>query len=299
MRRARYLLQEAMVNIRSNQTTTLVAVLTTAFTMACFGVFLLLYLNVHDYTTALQQDVKVTLYLDEGVSDQTISRLRDSFAAEPEVASVAYVSKAQALAEFRQEFPSEGHLLDGLGENPLPASLVVTFARRVHSSDAVAAWIERAKQVPGIAQVQYDREWIEMLVRVVRYLEWSAAVTGTILGIASVTIIASTVRLTLYARRQDIEILRLIGATRAFIRIPYVIEGAVLGAIGGLASLSVLKAGFEFFRFRLSSQGRLFGGLPPFTFLPFPASLGMIAAAVVLGSVASMVSVSAFERSRP
>ena len=98
--------------------------------------------------------------------------------------------------------------------------------------------------IAGIGQVQYRQDWVESLSSMVRYIEAAAMIVGAILSAACVTIIANTIRLTLYARREEIEILGMIGATKAFIRIPYVLEGAVLGPLGSALSLIILKIGF-------------------------------------------------------
>jgi cell division transport system permease protein len=296
MKRTIYLVKEALATIRLNQTTTIVAVATMAFTMACFGVFLLLYLNLHGLTTSLQDDIKVVVYVTDGISQQGLTDLLTHIKGDREVAGVAYVSKEQALAEFREQFPSESYLLQGLGENPLPASLLVTMAHASRSSEAVKRWSERLKAMPGVAQVQYNREWIESVGGIVRYIEWIAIAVGTILAAASVTIIGSTTRLTLYARRHEIEIMRLIGATGTFIRIPYLIEGAILGALGGALSLSLLKLGFEFLKLRLGAQSHLLGGGIALTFFPGQVSLLIVLTGFLLGSVSSFVSLLAFER---
>ncbi|MER3425411.1 MAG: hypothetical protein C4293_21425, partial [Nitrospiraceae bacterium] len=169
-----YLIREAFANIRLNQTTTLIAIATTAFTLACFGVFLLLYLNLRGVASSLQDDIKVILYLDDHLSSQSLSDLQERVKREREVASLVYISKEQALADFREQFPSEHHLLQGLGENPLPASIVVTVSPQFRSSESVKRWTERLRSVPGIVQVQYNQDWIESLGVIVGYLELAA-----------------------------------------------------------------------------------------------------------------------------
>ncbi|MFM7841252.1 MAG: cell division protein FtsX, partial [Nitrospira sp.] len=201
------------MNIRLNRTTTVIAVATTACTLACFGVFLLLYLNLRAVATSLQSDFKVVVYVQESVPAQGVAQLQSLLKADPGVQVVSYVSKEQALADFRAQFPADSHLLQGLGENPLPASFVVSLSPSLRSPDAVRRWAERVKSVPGVEQVQYSRDWINNLTAIVGYLELVAVGIGTVLSAASATIIASTIRLTLYARREEIEIMRLIGAT--------------------------------------------------------------------------------------
>jgi cell division transport system permease protein len=298
MRRLVHLIREALTNIRLNQTTTLIAVATSAFTLACFGVFLLLYLNLKGVVSALQGDIKVIVYVHDGLPAQGVAELQQRLKAEPEVASLAYVSKEQALADFRAQFPSEQDLLQGLGENPLPASLVVTLSSPSRSSESVKRWTERLKTLPGVAQVQYSRDWIENLATVLGYLELAAFGIGTLLAAASVTIIASTIRLTLYARRDEIEILRLIGATGAFIKIPYLLEGAFLGAIGAALALLLLRSGFEFFKMHLGMPDRFLGIESGFAFFPGSMSLLMVLAGLLLGFVGSFVSLYGFGRGR-
>ena len=224
--------------------------------------------------------------------------LQQRLKAEREVASIVYLSKEQALADFREQFPSEHNLLQGLGENPLPASLVVTIAPQFRSSESVWQWADRLKTVAGVAQVQYNRDWIENVGTVVTYLQMTSVAIGLVLSAASVTIIANTIRLTLYARRAEIEIMRLIGATGAFIKIPFLLEGAILGALGGALSLSLLKAGFEFFKLQLVSSQPLLGLGTAFSFFTGRVSLLMVVAGLVLGSLGSFVSLFAFERAR-
>lgn len=298
MRQLAYLVREAVTNIRINRTTTLIAVATTAFTLACFGVFLLLYLNLRGIASSLQGEIKVIVYLDDRLTASEVSDLRRRLEIEQEAASLAYVSREQALADFREQFPSEHHLLEGLGANPLPASFVVSLAPTFRSSEAVKRWAERIRALPGVVQVQYSREWIDNLATMLGYIELAAAAVGTLLSIASVTIIASTIRLTLYARRDEIEILRLIGATGAFIKVPYLLEGAALGALGGALALGLLKSGFEFFTIHLGAPSRLLGVASGFAFFPPRVSAMMVLAGLLLGCAGSFVSLIEFGRAR-
>jgi cell division transport system permease protein len=298
MKQLQYLLEEALNNIRVNRTTTVIAVATTAFTLSCFGVFLLLYLNLKELTSSLQQDIEVVLYLAEGLSAQDLAELQRRLTTQPEVASLRFVSKEQALTDFRAQFPSEHRLLEGLGDNPLPASFVITMAPHFRSSAAVKKWTERVKSMPVITDVQYNRDWIDNLASIARYFEIGALAVGMILAAASITIIASTIRLALFARRDEIEILRLIGATSAFIKIPYLVEGAVLGLLGGALSLVILRGGFEFYRMQLGPAGRILGVESGFGFFPAQISVLLVGLGLALGCVGSFVSLSEFAKAR-
>jgi cell division transport system permease protein len=298
MRRLFYLVHEAWANMRTNRTTTVVAILTTAFTLACVGIFLLLYVNLRSAAGWLQDDIKLMVYLDDRVSREGAQELEGKLKADRMVSGILYISKEQALGEFRAQFPSESHLLEGLGENPLPASFVVTLAPSFRSPDAVKRWAERIGTMPGVAKVDYNQEWIDALAWLIRYIELAAIGVGVILSAAAVTIIGNTIRLALFARREEIEILRLIGATRAFIRIPYVLEGAVLGACGSALSLGILKIGFELFRQQIRSTGRFSGIENLIVFFPLSTCMALVVVGTALGFAGSFVSLRRFGEGR-
>lgn len=237
----------------------MVAILTTTFTLACVGVFLLVYVNLRAAAGWLQDDIKIMVYLDERLASDSVAEVERQLRGDRAVASLLFISKEQALGEFKAQFPSESHLLEGLGQNPLPASFVVALSPFFRSPDAVKRWAERVRQVSGVSKVDYNQDWIDALATVIRSIELVAIGIGVILSAAAVTIIANTIRLTLFARRDEIAILRLIGATTSFIRIPYLLEGTALGALGSTLSLVMLKVMYELFRQQMRTTGRFSG----------------------------------------
>ncbi|HXV67722.1 MAG TPA: permease-like cell division protein FtsX [Nitrospira sp.] len=284
--------------MRTNRTTTVVAILTTAFTLACVGIFLLLYVNLRSAAAWLQEDIKIIVYLDDRTTREGAQELESKLKADRMVATALFISKEQALGEFRAQFPSDSHLLEGLGENPLPASFVVTLAPSFRSPDAVTRWAERARTMTGVAKVDYNQEWIDALAGLIRYIELAAIGVGVILSAAAVTIIGNTIRLALFSRREEIEILRLIGATRAFIQIPYFLEGAVLGVFGSALSLGILKFGFELFRQQVGAAGRFQGIENMVSFFPLSICLAFVLVGMGLGFAGSVVSLRRFGEGR-
>jgi cell division transport system permease protein len=295
MRSIFYLLREAWANIWTNRTTTMVAILTTAFTLACVGIFLLLYVNLRAAAGWLQDDIKIMVYLDDRVAATTIAEIEQQLRDDRAVAAQHFISKEQALGEFKAQFPSESHLLEGLGQNPLPASFVVTLSPPFRSPDAVRRWAERVGRLAGVAKVDYNQDWIDALSTVIRSIEVVAIGIGLVLSAAAVTIIANTIRLTLFARRDEIAILRLIGATKSFIRIPYLLEGAVLGGLGSAVSLGMLKLLFELFRQQMRMTGRFSGMEQLMMFFPLSVCLMLVAIGVGLGCAGSFVSLRRFD----
>jgi cell division transport system permease protein len=291
MRRLFYLVREAWTNMRINRTTTIVAVLTTAFTLACVGIFLLVYVNLRHAAGSLQEDVKIMVYLEDRLPSVKVQELEQKLKADRMVGGVLFISKEQALGEFQVQFPGESHLLEGLGENPLPASFVVTLAPNFRSPDAMKGWVERVQTMEGVAKVDYNQEWLSLLAELIGYIELAAIGVGFLLSAAAVTIIGNTIRLALLARREEIEILRSIGATRTFIRIPYFLEGAVLGACGSALSLGILKFAFELFRQQIQLTGRFSGIENMISFFPLSVCLALVMAGMGLGFAGSVVSI--------
>jgi cell division transport system permease protein len=266
VRRLVYLLREAVANVLTNRTTTLVAVATTAFTFACVGVFLLLYVNLKTLASSLEQDIQVMVYLQDDLTEQARTEIEQQLKLDRAIGSLTFVSKERALADFQAQFPSESRLLQGLGQNPLPASFVVTLASESRSSDAMRRWANRTQLIPGVSQVQYNQEWVEALAGIVRYIEVAAIIVGVILSAASVTIIANTIRLALYSRREEIEILSLIG--------------------------------FELFRHQIHSATRFLGVDALLTFFSFDMCLVLMLVGLFLGSAGSFLSLLRFGEGR-
>jgi cell division transport system permease protein len=290
MTKVRYILSEAFDNIRANRMTTVTAVVTTAFTMLGMGVFLLLYLNTQSVLSSLHEEIKVIVYFRDSTSQSTMAELRAKLREDPTVSEVEFESREQALASFRSRFPSEDRLLNGLGENPFPASLILKIGPRFRTSQAVADLVSKLQTLPEIEEVLYNRDLMENLAAGLRYLRLLGLLVGAVLAVSMVTILANSIRLTLYARRDDIEILRLIGATPGFIKTPFLLEGALLGGVGAVCSLLLLRAVFGFAETKMALHGSFWGLGAGLSFLPGRLIGGMVILGITLGFLGSIVS---------
>ncbi len=296
--RFRYLLGEAVDNVRANRTTTFLALATTTFTMLGMGVFLLLYLNAQDALGSLREEIKVIVYLKDSASQKAIAQLRGELSTDPAVAAVEFVSREQALATFRAQFPSEERLLNGLGDNPFPASLVVKVGPAYRSSEQVGALVQSLRARAEADEVLYSQDWIENLAVAVRYLRVLGVGIGVVLAASMVTILANTIKLTLYARREEIEILKLIGATTGFIKMPFVLEGALLGGVGALCSLFLLRTLFGLAESKLALKGTFWGVGHGLAFLPERVTVAFLLLGIMLGCLGSLVSLIRFRDAR-
>ncbi len=298
MKRFWYFFREAFTSLRTHQASTLIGIITTAFTLTSFGIFLLLSHNVHNIIGRVQHNIEIVVYPKEGIASQKLQTLQEAIQADPAIDSVTVISKKDALKDFNHQFPDEAYLLEGLGESPFPASLVLNMAEKIPSTDIISNLVNRLQHNPDIERVRYNRDWIERLTLVITYMELGSLIVGGILALASITIIANTVQLAFYTRQEEIEILRLIGATSLFISIPYIIEGAIIGALGGGLALSFLRGGFELFKHKTQGLSIIGGFSSVFDFFPLPLSVLLIAGGVLLGCFGTLTTMYGWMRFR-
>ncbi len=286
------------MSLRTHRASTMIGIVTTAFTLTSFGTFLLLYHNVHNLIGQVQHNIQIIVYPNDAIEPEKLQDLQQSIQADPAIDSLTLITKKTALKDFKQQFPDEAYLLDGLGDSPFPASLVLDLAERIPTTDAISNLVHRLQQDPNIERVRYNRDWVERLTLVITYMEIGALIVGGVLALASITIIANTVQLAFYTRQEEIEILKLIGGTNLFISIPYLIEGAIIGGLGGGIALGLLRAGFEFFKHKTQMLSVIGGFSSAFEFFPFSLSLLIICGGIVLGCLGTFTSMYGWMRFR-
>ena len=286
------------MSLRTHQASTMIGIITTAFTLTSFGTFLLLYHNVHNLIGRVQTNIQIIVYPNDAIEPLQLQNLTKSIQDDPAIDSLTFISKKEALKDFKKQFPDEAYLLEGLGASPFPASLELNLAKTIPSTDMVSNLVNRLQHNPNVERVRYNRDWIERLTLVITYMEIGALIVGGVLALASITIIANTVQLAFYTRQQEIEILRLIGGTNLFISIPYLIEGAVIGGLGGGIALGFLRGGFEFFKHKTQTLSVIGGFSSIFEFFPFSLSLLLIAGGILLGSIGTLTSMYGWMRFR-
>ena len=238
-----YFLRKALGNIWTNPFLSLVTLSTIAISMLILGLFSLIYLNVQQSLHQMGGELQITAYLQETISSEQAKVLRSKVADWPEVERITYISKELALARFRSQLREYAGILEGLKENPLPASLEVTLMPQYGRSGNIKELSTRLGRLPGVAEVQYGRKWMAKLRVFVEVMKLAGITVGGLLLIATIFVISNTIKLTFYSRREELEIMRLVGATDFFIKAPFLIEGLLHGlggallAVGGLSLL--------------------------------------------------------------
>jgi cell division transport system permease protein len=237
------LLRSGLYGLRSTPVTSVVAVLTIAVALVLAGGFALLVSNMGDVLQRFGEELQVVAYLEDDLDEQTSVALVESVWTVEGVAEVQRVTKEEALERFR-ETTGGGALLDGLEANPLPASIEVRLEESRRTPEGLAIVVSALSGLPGIAELAHGQQWVEGYARFVALVRAGAVGLGLILGVAALMIVANTIRLAVYAREDEIEIMALVGASRSFVRIPFLIEGTVQGAIGGGLAVLLLYVGY-------------------------------------------------------
>ncbi|HHL39204.1 MAG TPA: ABC transporter permease [Deltaproteobacteria bacterium] len=285
-----YAAQSAVQGLRENLVTTFLTAVTVGFALAIFAFFLVVFVNVNSMLEAWSDRTHIVVYLDDGAV-KDVEALKKKVAALAGVVGVRYVSKVEALAALKEDLEGHEELLDGVGPDALPASLEVKLDAESIESGGLERVVSVISGFDWAADVQYGAEWAERFASIVRFVEGLALWLGVFLLAAAVFIISNTIRLTVYARREEIEIMRLIGASARFIRVPFLIEGIVQGLMGGAAAALMLLAARRLLSARIPAHFAFVLELPVGA---AETAVLLAAAGVILGAAGSVFSLGRF-----
>lgn len=269
---------------------------TVTVSLCILAFFAIVVLNIQKMTHHWSSEVQVVAYLDSIPSDDQVKALIKKAEAIPDVADVDYVSRQQAFADFRDRLGDDAVLLDGLDDDFLPASLRLTLHEDVRNREGVERIVQQMKRDKDYADFRYGQDWLDRFETVLNLLKLGGAVLGGFLLFATLFIVANTIKLTVYARRDELEIMSLVGGTSMFIKFPFLLEGALQGAIGGGMAI-----GFSYLLFTLFLHGGmeslfLASGVEDVVFLPLAYQLMVLAAGITLGILGSFISLRKFVR---
>lgn len=250
--------------------------------------------NLQHIARQLSENMVVAFFVDPGASDRQVKDVENRIRASPSVVRLELVSREQALERFRKSFPELEEVLNNLDANPFPASIEATLKKDAFMSEETLAWIAGIRSLPGVQDVQFNRDWVDKMQSLSRLARAVGFFLGGILILASFFIISNVIRLNVFSRKGEIEILRLVGATNTFIRLPFLIEGVFLGLLGSGLSLAVLYLVVRLFPLYLGQSLGALKEMIAFRYLSLPQSLSLVAGSAVMGFLGSLSSLSRF-----
>jgi cell division transport system permease protein len=283
----------ALRGIRRASTTSLLAVLTIAVVLVLVGSAALLVDNMSGILDEFGAELRLTAYLEADLDEAGQRDLVERVGAAPGVDSVALVTKQAALERF-ERIAGGAELLVGLEENPLPASLEILLLPEARSGEAIAVLEESLTGLPGIEELAHGQEWIEGYARAVSLARGVATGIGVVLGLAALLIVANTIRLAVYARRDELDILALVGASRTFVRVPFLLEGILQGLLGGAIALLIVWGAYELLLPQVRFGFSLVLGRADLRFFTMGESIRLVVSGAglgLLGSFAALVGI--------
>lgn len=240
-----YFFQKALQNLRHFFLINLITIVIISLSLLVLSTFLMTFLNLQAFIDKWKSQIHVTAYLMQDIAPEELRSVRERITAFPEVKRITFLSKEEALTYFERAFPDQKNVFQGLAENPLPASFDIELKEAYQGLEQIKTVARKVKPIPGVDQVEYGGVWIEGYLNVLSVIKSTTIAVGAVIALATIFIISNTIRLTVYARKEEIEIMRLVGATNAFIKIPFFIEGAILGLAGSAIALATVYVGYH------------------------------------------------------
>jgi cell division transport system permease protein len=292
-----YFVREAFRRIWISKRTSFVAIAMIMMSLLILGAFLLVAENLNRTVRQWEGRSRVTIYLHTEATPDEIRGVDIYLDSHPELAHRIFVTREQALARFKSYFSNLSEVVGQLEENPFPASFECDVQPQVIQSRAFDREIAELRALPAVEQVQFDWEWVNRLKRLVNLVNIVGLVAGGILAIAAAFTIANVIRLTMLLYREEIEIMRLVGATEQIIRGPFLIEGVIQGTLGGLLAVGALLFLFNFARHLIGPSSSLLWSFLFVSFLPWQKVTALIVGGTLAGYIGSWLSVR--ERGEP
>jgi cell division transport system permease protein len=289
-----YFFTRALTNIRQNVFVNVVTIGTITLALLIVSLFLLVFVNLENAADNWSERVQVTAYFDHELTQQEQAAFRGKINSIPGTARVSYVSRDEALKRFKDRLRGQETLLDGVRSEILPTSLEITLKQSHRETNSVEAYVASIKRIDGISEVQYGEEWVRRFNTFLNFMRLLGALLGGFLVIAVLFIVSNTIKLTIYARRDELEVMSLVGATRFFIKAPFLIEGIIQGGAGSLLAVGLLLGLYEGF---LRNAGSFLTFNPTtagLAFLPLEYVGGILLAGVALGFIGSLSSLKRF-----
>jgi cell division transport system permease protein len=270
---------------------------TMAMTLFVFGGFMLLEINLQRLLKGWGDQIQIIGYLNGGLPSDKVKALIKRVETMPEVEGVRHVSREQAWRDFQAALGSQSGLLEGLPREILPASIEISLKPAQRDVPMVERLAARLKQEHDIASVEYPQEWVERLALAVLTLDWVKWIFGGVLFLATFFIVGSTVKLAVLARKDEVEIMQLVGASQELIQAPFVIEGMIQGVAGATISIIGLWVAYLLIQKELPAVGGLWAPLDELQFLDLKGLALLLVIGWLLGAVGSAISLRRFVRS--
>ena len=290
LRTGEYFIQEVFRSLRRNNWMSFASIGTVAVSLFVLGVFLILVLNMNRMASMLESQVQISVYLQDDVKKSDRIDLQSDIEKMQGIDTVKFVDKDAAKERLSERLGDQKYLLDALGDkNPLPDSFEVT----VKTPEMVETAAKAIERMDGVESAKYGQDVVEHLFDITRLMRIFGLVLMLLLAGATIFIISNTIRLTVFARRKEIAIMKYVGATDWFIRWPFLMEGIVLGCIGGILSAIALRSFYAAMAAKIYNTLAFFPLMPQYPFMNY-VTVAIIISGMLIGAIGSAFSLKRF-----
>ena len=287
-----YFIKETYKSIRRNGFMSFASISTVAVSLLVLGMFLMIFLNTNNLAQYLENQVQVSVYMQDNATGQELAAVKEKLTKMPGVVKVTQVSKQQALERFKKRLGDQEQLLNSLGkENPFPNS----FEVQVDNPDRIKVLTPQIGQLPKVETAKFGQEVVEHLFQLTKILRLGGIVLVVFLAMATLFIISNTIRLTVFARRKEVIIMKYVGATDWFIRWPFLLEGMTLGFFGAVVAFVLINSIYASLLDRIHATLAFLPLLPTSPLLLY-VDLFLLAAGTGIGALGSYISLRKFLR---
>jgi cell division transport system permease protein len=266
---------------------------TVSLSVLIFSFFYLIYANAMQVSATLDDDLRLIVYLDEEPAVPMQDQYRSKILQFDQVEKIEFVSRAQAYARFEKMLGTSRDVLIGVPKDFLPPSIEVYPIRSLDSLSRIKRFSDYLQTLPGVLKVQYGKEWIERFHTFIQLMRVVILLSGALLIMTTTFMVAHTIRLTLHSRQEELELLQLVGATNNYIRMPFLLEGALQGLLGAGCGIIALLLLFNWIKLQFAGPT---ASPFPFTFFSWPAICLIIGVAALLCVIGSFSAIRRFLR---
>ena len=287
-----YFVKETYKSIRRNGFMSFASISTVAVSLLVLGMFLMIFLNTNNLAQYLESQVQVSVYMQDSATEKELASVKEKLAKMPGVVKVTQVSKTQALERFKKRLGDQEQLLHSLGkENPFPNS----FEVQVDSPERIKVLTPQLGQLPKVETAKFGQEVVEHLFQLTKILRFGGILLVVFLAMATLFIISNTIRLTVFARRKEVIIMKYVGATDWFIRWPFLLEGMTLGFFGAVVAFILINSIYSGLLERIHATLAFLPLLPTSPLLLY-VDLFLLVAGTGIGALGSYISLRKFLR---
>lgn len=280
--------KRALDDIFKNRFLNLVTIITISLSILIASAFILFFVNTSEIINSWKKGLRIMAYLQPGIDNNGLKGLKQKILALDDVEGFNFIPKQEALNRLKEQMKHQSSLFRNLTQNPLPDSIEIRMTAATESWQKIDTLAAQLEALPQIDEVEYGQRWVGRFAQIISLFRLAGYAMGALFFMATIFIVANTIRLVIYSRREEVEIMRLVGATDNFIKIPFYFEGIIQGALGAMIGLAMLYIAFMFVSSNVDKG--FFPGLFRFHFLSPTILLAILVVSMLVGWLGCFIS---------